>query len=511
IEMKKVIFFLLFVMLSSALANPIVPQLFSELYFDSTGWKIEITGSWAGCQVVLMSQTDSVVVDTPISFTEQFPVLTSADIDSTFYINPNGDHLKIGTVESGWVSWVDDFIFGEGGVIAAPRPGESIAFGGGAEVSESEYYLDSSPTLGEYNDFENAKGTIQGIVTDKNGIPVDEVTVKYSNICSGSETTTAITGENGQFEFECLTAQQQISFRHEDYLYKCVPVQVWPDSTVSVTFVLTDHPQNYQNYFPLQVGNRWNYKKYINGVHSSWTTITISESIFINDKMYYLFGKDTIGYDSLKNIVIFKNQSDSLLYPLSLSPSDSIFLTPDSLWMAKLTYDQTPLTVGAGTFTENIIIEENYMGVIVAIWTIPERQTYFSRNVGLMKSYYRDRSGTTETTELYYACVNGVTYPQTSDKIVESSTPAKYAINITNYPNPFNQSTTINYSLPTNSDIELSVFDINGRCVDNLFTGKQRAGSYHFIWNGGSASSGVYLIRLRTENNVVTHKCLLVK
>jgi len=507
---KVVIVLLLFVWSVSGLANPIVPQLFSELYFDSTGWKIEVVGQWISenyDRIVIISSTDSAETDTSFHLLGDFPVITSADMETTLYINPNGDHLRIGIHSEYGLYFFNDFIFGENGVIAAPRSGESIAFGGTIEASEYEYYLDDTPTLGAMNDYENSKGTIRGIVTDSSGTPIPEVTVKYSFI-DLSQTIT--TDANGQFECKCPTGRLNFTFRHDNYEFLGVPVQIWPDSVLEKAFILTAYPHNYQTYFPLQVGNHWGYQKYINDVYSTYESIDITDTVSINEMIYYIMGSDTVRYDSLKNIVIYKNQHDSLLYALSLTHGDSMYVTPDSLWMAKLTYSQTSITVEAGTFTDNIIFSDNFMGDIVAIFTIPEKQTYFSKNVGLVKSYQREKTGTVTTYELYYAYVNGTTYYH-YNHIAPATIPAQYKLSISNYPNPFNSSTTLKYHLPETGDVRLSVFDLSGRLVEELFCGRQAAGDYHYLWSDKNLPSGVYFLSLQSGNQRIIQKCMLMK
>jgi subtilisin-like proprotein convertase family protein len=69
-----------------------------------------------------------------------------------------------------------------------------------------------------------------------------------------------------------------------------------------------------------------------------------------------------------------------------------------------------------------------------------------------------------------------------------------------NYPNPFNPSTIISYSLPSESFVELKVFDILGREVSTLVNGLQKAGTYKVNFNAENLSSGVYFYRIKTDN-----------
>ncbi len=65
-----------------------------------------------------------------------------------------------------------------------------------------------------------------------------------------------------------------------------------------------------------------------------------------------------------------------------------------------------------------------------------------------------------------------------------------------NYPNPFNPSTTISFAIPQASRVSLSVYDVLGRLVKNLFQGVKTAGRYEIAWNPSVISSGVYFYRM---------------
>jgi hypothetical protein len=64
------------------------------------------------------------------------------------------------------------------------------------------------------------------------------------------------------------------------------------------------------------------------------------------------------------------------------------------------------------------------------------------------------------------------------------------------YPNPFNPVTTLQYALPVESDIVLSVHDIQGRLVTYLANGLKSAGHYETVWNASNHASGMYFIRM---------------
>ena len=79
------------------------------------------------------------------------------------------------------------------------------------------------------------------------------------------------------------------------------------------------------------------------------------------------------------------------------------------------------------------------------------------------------------------------------------------------YPNPFNPSTAISYDVPSDMNISLVVYDVRGRMVAELANGMRLQGRYDVIWNAENQSSGVYFMKLVTDNNMKTQKMMLVK
>lgn len=86
-----------------------------------------------------------------------------------------------------------------------------------------------------------------------------------------------------------------------------------------------------------------------------------------------------------------------------------------------------------------------------------------------------------------------------------------------NYPNPFNPSTVIAFSLPQQSQVQLAIVDVAGRLVRTLSVGETfTAGSHEVRWDGlddegRTVSSGVYFYRLETEAGAVTRQMVMLK
>ena len=96
-------------------------------------------------------------------------------------------------------------------------------------------------------------------------------------------------------------------------------------------------------------------------------------------------------------------------------------------------------------------------------------------------------------------------------KIANSSTSNPNQFELLNFPNPFNPTTKISFSIPQKSQIRIKVFDVLGREVANLADGVYEVGKYEVTFDASKLPSGVYFYNLTTGNNSISRKMLLVK
>ena len=93
---------------------------------------------------------------------------------------------------------------------------------------------------------------------------------------------------------------------------------------------------------------------------------------------------------------------------------------------------------------------------------------------------------------------------------MKADTPLRFDLS-QNFPNPFNPSTTIRFSISQNAKVTLKIFDVLGREVATLVNGNLEQGMYEVMWRGGSNASGVYCYVLQMNNAVLTRKMILLK
>ena len=79
------------------------------------------------------------------------------------------------------------------------------------------------------------------------------------------------------------------------------------------------------------------------------------------------------------------------------------------------------------------------------------------------------------------------------------------------YPNPFNSTTTIEYTLPYSSAVTLNLYNLSGQRVETLVNGKMQGGVHRTTLNAWEMPSGLYFLRLIADNQLSTQKIMLIK
>jgi hypothetical protein len=80
-----------------------------------------------------------------------------------------------------------------------------------------------------------------------------------------------------------------------------------------------------------------------------------------------------------------------------------------------------------------------------------------------------------------------------------------------NFPNPFNPSTTIKFSIPKEAKVNLSIFNVLGELVTTLVNEQMKVGHYEYEFNASNLASGIYIYRINAGDFVETKKMVLVK
>ena len=155
-------------------------------------------------------------------------------------------------------------------------------------------------------------------------------------------------------------------------------------------------------------------------------------------------------------------------------------------------------------------INYSYLGYVNHPTTTYTDEDYTITGGGLDKVFYKIAAVDTtnlESTKSEFDSVRFDWRVQKQNNLEETLT---YELK-NNYPNPFNPTTTIKYEIPENAYIELKVFDVLGREVEQLVGNYQTAGKYMATFNAEGLTSGIYIYQLKANNYLFTKKMVLLK
>ncbi len=182
------------------------------------------------------------------------------------------------------------------------------------------------------------------------------------------------------------------------------------------------------------------------------------------------------------------------LYLDSVYVENSIVPVELTSFIASVTGNNVTLNWSTATETNNQGFEiqrsnggeYQVVGYVAGHGTTVEPQTYSftDQNVGAGKYQYRLRQVDYDGKFEYSSVVE-----------VEVFGPKEFSLG-QNYPNPFNPSTTIDFTLASDSRVTIKIFDVLGQEVMTMINGNYAAGSHKVSFDGSSLNSGVYVYRI---------------
>lgn len=162
----------------------------------------------------------------------------------------------------------------------------------------------------------------------------------------------------------------------------------------------------------------------------------------------------------------------------------------------------------------NVQLQSTAQGVgvgVIGVFTDGSVQNELFLNENTTTQQIQTQWNWNELQDLYIAVVNtnrnrSADYTLTLDSVLPDED-----ILARNYPNPFNPSTRIEFSINSTKNVKLDVFDSIGRKVETLLNRRLNEG-FHFVdFDGSALASGVYFYRISTNEQTITQKMLLVK
>ena len=273
--------------------------------------------------------------------------------------------------------------------------------------------------------------------------------------------------------------------------------------------------QTNSSYFPLAIGNQWIYE----GTNYAFSdTITVVDTQSVNGKQYfavkenssdkytwYRLGDNKVYIiDTVAQRLDPSNIDEHLIYDFSADTGNN--------WNVPLTSNNIQCEY-AGTVTlesksDSIETSNNKFGNcyqfsrVVPCADAGRINEWFAAGTGRVAYYDESIAGIRKFSLKYTNVVTSV--DNNSHQIISG-----YKL-WQNFPNPFNPTTTINYSIPKESFVTIKVFDSLGRLVKTIVNETKRAGNYSVAFDADKLASGIYYYQLKAENYIETRKMTLI-
>ena len=184
--------------------------------------------------------------------------------------------------------------------------------------------------------------------------------------------------------------------------------------------------------------------------------------------------------------------------------SQSIIMDMDRSIIAEFTIIQHTLTIEESLHGRVYLSKEQSLydyETIISLYAVPDDGYEF---VG----WGGDISGSNQEQSLI---MNTDKYISATFDIIEDILDQSVTVQLSNFPNPFSDFTTIEYSINNNSKVMLTVYNAMGDVIEVLVDDYKIAGSYNVKLDASNLIEGIYFYQLRGDFNTITKKILLVK
>lgn len=277
------------------------------------------------------------------------------------------------------------------------------------------------------------------------------------------------------------------------------------------TLTLFAQADSVLDFWPVHKGDVWQYSSVsTNEVIRTQYIDSVTIDSASNDKL--VFGRNIAGTTNYT-----KDRIDTLdnLYNLNFNPEYvryKLYADTGDVWIAGISPDTVTIRIfaefnsivlGVNTITKGYRSERHLSG---PPYLTSLGDDYLAKGFGLVRSDI-------EGGDIYYlsgAIINGVKYGIITSVEKETPVPKSFDV-IANYPNPFNSSTLVTYTIANESNVNISVYDLLSRKVKDIIDEKKRKGSYKIRLNANELSSGIYFLVLKTNSIILTHKICLLK
>lgn len=268
------------------------------------------------------------------------------------------------------------------------------------------------------------------------------------------------------------------------------------------------------SYFPITIGNRYQYRTSgYSGVDSINTIEITGDTLMSNGYTYFIFDQFNVFNHNAEyfridtaSLKVYRYQDDidtecnSEILHFDLHPQIAYEDTINTCllyWITKYS--------SSGNVGELSIQRSNYSYV----WYYMIGEGYvLSKGIGISSYEFEEVIGV--TSNLIAAKINNEYYGEFVNTTDEPTTPKEFKL-LNVYPNPFNNSTTISFSVDNPSFLNIFIYDITGRIVQRSDIRIKSVGIFSASLSFSDLSSGIYFVSVVNDNIVESRKVLLLK
>lgn len=270
-------------------------------------------------------------------------------------------------------------------------------------------------------------------------------------------------------------------------------------------------------YYPLEIGNYWQYevtKAPFGAIDTTWIGYkeVVGDTIMANGNKYFIIEENELitGVNTRPTYYRRLDSTTSNVYQYKNNLQEEIV---DSLLAKegdKIFYGFNCTSDSSKMFWGSEIDTKFFQDVLIS--SVSYRGYEYGKGLGETIRRYDDINlyhiGYKAT--LIYAKIGEEEFGIKTSIKEYNNIPNEFSLS-QNYPNPFNPETIINYNLPYSSQVKLVVYDILGNEMVLLVDDNKTAGQYSIELDGSHLSSGVYIYRLISGRASISKKMLLLK
>ncbi|MBU1707499.1 choice-of-anchor D domain-containing protein, partial [bacterium] len=401
-------------------------------------------------------------------------------------------------------------------------------------------------------------------------IIIEPSILSFGNVHADSTQTRTITVRDTG-DWDLLIASMEFTLGHD---FELVPVPQWPDtveawnsSIYSVRFAPPDtgifidtlrilHDAGDPDNMPL-IGRGISYEITLNQdslyFGEQWLNTTSQDSFLITNSGNVPLEIDSIvchddGFHFLQTESFIIEPANSMFVSMSFTPLNTleytgtvlifsnagvptITLSGHGIWTELATHpdtiefwgigisesaDTTVFLESSGNTYISSITASLFIGDAFSITRWPSDSLAAYGNTDMEVSFISNDSGIFKDTLVITHSVGTPIYISLSAEVSDSqyniavSIPDDYYLH-SNFPNPFNPSTTFRFGVPRTSHVTIKVYDILGRQVETLVNATMPAGHHQIVWNCRNCSSGVYLVVMTGDGFNIVRKATLIR